>query len=46
MYITYMFKLRHFKIHFKFDACYRPQNSWHGACLLCLIVNKILAHVI
>ncbi len=29
-----MFKLRNVKIHFKFDACYRPQNSWDGACLL------------
>ncbi len=34
-----MFKLRNFTIlctkwaHFKFDACYRSQNSWDGACL-------------
>ncbi len=32
--ITYIFKLKHFKIvctklaHFKFEACYRSQNSW------------------
>ncbi len=34
-----MFKMRNCTIlctkwaHFKFDACYRSQNSWDGACL-------------